>query len=114
MDKIKTWILLQMLLMIYSFASICSKMASGTDFLSLKFCIYYAGLILFLGIYAIGWQQIIKKMPLTTAFANKAVTVIWGIIWGITFFHEKISFGKIVGALFVVAGIVMFAFSDAS
>ena len=110
-EKVKILFVLHILLMIYSFAGICSKLASGEDFLSLKFCMYYAGLIAFLGIYAIGWQQIIKKLPLTTAFANKAVTVVWGIIWGITLFHETVSVGKIIGAVFVIAGVILFAFS---
>ena len=82
------------MLMIYSMSGICSKLASGEAFLSFRFCFYYAIIILLLGFYAIGWQQIIKRLPLTTAFANKAVTVIWGIIWGAVFFHEKVTVGK--------------------
>ena len=65
-----------------------------------------------LGFYAIGWQQIIKRMPLTAAFANKAVTVVWGIIWGFVFFKESITPAKVVGAVLVIAGIVMYALAD--
>lgn len=75
--------------MIYSMSGICSKLASGEKFLSPHFCLYYAIIILLLGFYAIGWQQIIKRLPLTTAFANKAVTVVWGIIWGAVFFRKS-------------------------
>ena len=32
--------------------------------------------------YALIWQQILKRMPLTVAYANRPVTLIWGIIWG--------------------------------
>lgn len=63
-------------------------------------------------VYALGWQQVIKRMPLTTAFANKAVTIVWGIIWGIVFFHEAISIGKIIGAFLVIIGVVLFSYSD--
>ena len=69
----------------------------------------YGGVLLSLGIYAIGWQQIIKRIPLTTAFANKAVTVVWGIVWGALFFHEQITIGKAVGALLVVFGVILYA-----
>lgn len=98
--------------MIYSMSGICSKMASKTEFLSFEFCFYYAIIIGLLGFYAIGWQQIIKRLPLTTAFANKAVTVVWGIVWGAIFFQEAITVGKIVGAALVIIGVVIFAKAD--
>lgn len=112
MKKIKTLVLLHIMLMIYSMSGICSKLASGQQFLSFKFCLYYGLIIVLLGFYAIGWQQIIKRMPLTAAFANKAVTVVWGIIWGFIFFHEPITAGKVIGAVLVIAGIVMYAMAD--
>ncbi len=87
-------------------------MAAKQDFLSFKFCFFYSLIILLLGLYAVGWQQIIKRLPLTTAFANKAVTVIWGLVWGRFFFAEPITIGKIVGVILVVIGIVVFAKAD--
>ena len=60
----------------------------------------------------ITWQQIIKYVPLTTAFANKAITVIWGIVWGIVFFHETITIKKLIGTLFVITGIIIYAKAD--
>lgn len=111
-SKIKTLFLLHLLLMFYSMSGICSKLAAGQSFLSIQFCFYYAIIIGLLGVYAIGWQQIIKRLPLTTAFANKAVTVVWGIVWGLVFFQEKISIGKIVGAALIIAGVALFAIAD--
>ena len=95
---IKTLIGLHGMLMVYSMSGICSKLAAGESFLSARFCIYYAVIIVLLGVYAIGWQQVIKRIPLTTAFANKAVTVVWGIVWGWFFFGESITPGKLIGA----------------
>lgn len=112
MAKTKTLILLHAMLMIYSTSGILSKLAAGEPFLSFRFCLYYGGVIALLGIYAIGWQQIIKRLPLTTAFANKAVTVVWGIVWGAVFFYEAVTVGKVVGALLVVAGVALFATAD--
>ena len=100
------------MLMIYSMSGICSKLAAGESFLSFRFCLYYAAIIGLLGFYAVGWQQIIKRIPLTTAFANKAVTVAWGLVWGFLFFHEKITPGKVIGALLVIAGVVVYAIAD--
>jgi hypothetical protein len=74
------YIVLHIMLMIYSMSGICSKMASKQPFLSPRFIIYYGLVIVLLGFYAIAWQQVIKILPLTTAYANRAVTVIWGAV----------------------------------
>lgn len=110
--KIKTLFLLHILLMVYSTGGICSKLAAQEEFMSLQFCVYYGFLFVLLVFYAIGWQQIIKRLPLTTAFANKAVTVVWGLIWGIVIFHEQVSLIQILGACFVIAGVILFAKAD--
>lgn len=111
-SKIKTLVLLHLLLMVYSMSGICSKMASRQNFLSGKFCFYYGLIILLLGFYAVGWQQIIKRLPLTMAFANKAVTVVWGLVWGCLFFHESITLGKVIGVVLVIVGVIIFAKAD--
>lgn len=111
-SNIKLYLVLHIMLMIYSLSGVFSKLASRQKFLSLKFCVFYIIVIFLLFFYAIGWQQIIKRMPLTTAFANKAITVVWGIIWGSLFFYESITIGKVVGAFLVVVGVIMFAKSE--
>jgi drug/metabolite transporter (DMT)-like permease len=110
---LKLYLILHVMLMVFSLSSVCSKSASAQAFMSPKWILFYGTMILILGIYAIVWQQIIKRMPLTTAYANKAVAVVWGQIWGLLFFHENVTPGKIIGALIIVAGIVLYAKSDA-
>ena len=110
--RIKTLFALHMLLMVYSTSGILSKLAAGVDFLSIEFCLYYGGALFLLGVYAIGWQQILKRLPLTTAFSNKAVTIVWGIVWGALFFFEPITLPKAVGALLISAGVVLFSHAD--
>lgn len=100
---------LHLLLAIYSLSSVCSKMAAGEEFLSVQWILYYGLLIGLLGIYAIGWQQMIKRMPLTAAYANKAVTVVWGCVYGVLFFKETITVGKLVGMAVIMIGIVLFS-----
>ena len=111
-SKLKVLFALHLMLMVYSMSGICSKMASKQEFLSTEFCFYYAMIIILLGFYAIGWQQIIKRLPLTMAFANKAVTIVWGIIWGVVFFDESITVGKVIGAALVIVGVVIYARAD--
>ncbi|WP_241158133.1 hypothetical protein [Adlercreutzia sp. ZJ138] len=82
------------------------------QFGSVSFFLFYVGMLFVLGIYAIGWQQILKRLPLTVAFANKAVTVIWGMLWGAVFFNESITFPMIIGATVVMIGVVLYSYSD--
>lgn len=89
-------------------------MAANERFLSFDFLLYYLLLLLTLVIYALGWQQIIKALPLSTAFANKAITVVWGLVWGKLVFNENITAGKLIGVGFIVAGIVLFSYSGKS
>ena len=88
-DRIKSYILLHIVLLLYSMGGICSKLAAGQSFLSLKFILFYGILLLNLAVYALLWQQILKRLPLVTAYANKAITVIWGMLWGYLFFQEQ-------------------------
>ena len=99
---------LHILLLVYSLTEIFSKLAAGASFPSMKFCAFYGMVLFILFVYALGWQQIIKQIPLSTAFANKAVTTIWGTVWGVLLFHERFSVGKLIGILIIVAGILLF------
>ncbi len=110
--KTKTLVALHALLALYSLSSVCGKLASGYAFMSTGFVVCYGGMIALMGIYALGWQQAIKRLPLTFAYANKAVTVIWGLVWGILIFNETVSPQKIAGCLIVLAGVVLYALSD--
>ncbi len=104
----KTILALNVLLMFFSLGGIFSKLASKQPFLSLKFILCYGALLFIMFVYAIGWQQIIKRLPLTMAYANRAVTIVWGIIWGLLFFNEKLNLGKVIGAVIVIAGVLLY------
>ena len=111
--NLKNLLFLHILLLAFSAISVLSKFAAQYDFLSWQFCLLYAGVLLLLGAYAIAWQQILRRLPLSTAFSNKAITVVWGIIWGAVFFAEGITIGKVIGAVLIIGGIVLFARADA-
>ena len=107
-----TYLLLHIIILMYSLAGICSKMAAGEQFASSHFFAWYGGVLAILFVYAIVWQQILKRLPLTTAFANKGVALIWGMIWGSLVFAEQIGIWMIIGATLVFAGIVLVVTSD--
>lgn len=97
--------MLQAVFFIYSISSVVSKLASGRELFSMEFLLFYGLDVLVLGIYALVWQQVIKKFELSVAYANKAVTLLWALVWGIFLFHERITFFKAAGILMVAAGI---------
>ncbi len=104
--KLKDILLLQLVFLIYSMNSIVAKFASAEEF-GLRFILLYGLEVVILGIYAILWQQVIKKFELSVAYANKAVTLIWAMLWGAVLFKEQITVTKIAGILLVIAGIVI-------
>lgn len=91
--------------LIYSFSSILSKLASSQDFLSPLYILCFCGIILMLAIYAIIWQQILIKIPLSIAMANKPVVLIFSLLWAVLLFNESISLKMFVGILFILCGI---------
>lgn len=105
-------IALHVLLLVYSLGAFFSKNASFQPFFSFWFFVYYGGMLAILAIYAVGWQQILKRLPLTVAFANKAIVVVWTILWGVIFFGEKVTASMVIGAALVIAGIVVFSIAD--
>lgn len=110
--KLRSYLLLHLLLLLYSLGGVCSKFAGRAELFSSSFFLFYGLVLLDMCIYAVVWQQILKKMPLVTAYANKAVTVIWGLIWGLLIFGEQITIQKIIGIFVIFIGILLVVYSD--
>ena len=106
-------IILHIILGLYSLTGVTSKYAAGREFMSIGFLVFYGLTLLGLFIYAFAWQQVIKHMPLITAYANKGVTVIWGIIWGYFIFGEEVTVRKLIGAVIIIAGVSLIVTGDA-
>lgn len=107
MKNISAFLLMHFGFLIYSCYTVIGKLAKDLEFLSLKWCFLYCGVIFILFVYAIIWQQVLKHIKLSVAVANKAATIIWGMIWSALFFGEVITVKKIIGAAIIFAGIMM-------
>ena len=110
--NIKSLIFLHAILLIYVGVSVMSKLASGQEFLSMKFILMYGAIVMLLAVYAVLWQQVLKKLPLTTAFANKSAVMIWGMIIGAVMWHEKITPLMIAGTFVIIAGVCLVVMKD--
>lgn len=60
-DKWKTYGFLHLLFLIYSLGGICSKLAAQSEFLSPRFILLYGAVLLDMAVYALLWQQLLKK-----------------------------------------------------
>ena len=60
--SLKNILILQLVIIIYTLSGVAAKGASGYETLSWQFIFFYDLEIAILGVYAILWQQIIKKV----------------------------------------------------
>jgi drug/metabolite transporter (DMT)-like permease len=98
---------LHIIFIVYSLAAVLSKVAAGMGFPSVDFVICYGGVLALLATYAVGWQWVLRSLPLSKAYVNKGVTVVWGIIWGVTIFDERVTRMMMIGAALVIMGIIL-------
>lgn len=99
--------------LIYASTAICTKLASGHSFMSWQYLLWLCAAVGVMGIYAICWQQIIRRMDISTAYMFKGTALIFTLLYSAILFGETISWHNIIGAIIIVWGIVLFAKSDA-
>lgn len=112
--KTSLWIyvILHISLMFSSISGLLSKKAAYAEFFSLEWFAFYFGMLLIMFLYAIVWQQILRQLPLSVAYANKPVGLAWGMIWGALFFREEITWNMILGSLIIFIGIYLVVTAD--
>ena len=121
----KDFLMLKIVFLIYSFTSLTQKLASSflpkdakstegwvQQLFNWKLILSAGLVVLLLGVYALLWQQVIKRFELSVAYANKAITLLWALVWGIFIFHEEITPWKVIGILLVMAGIYVLNTGD--
>lgn len=108
----KNYILLYIGILVYSLCSVMNKLASGYTFLSWQFCLFYGFGLFCLAVYAVLWQQVLKQLLLTTAYANRSLVMILSMIWGILLFNETITWNMLVGAAIILFGVNLVVRAD--
>ena len=94
---------------IYSLSGLFSKSASRCDFLSWSYFAFLFGCICVLGIYAILWQQVIKRIRVSDANMLGGITTIWGLMIAHFIFSEPITTNNIIGTFIILFGIALYA-----
>jgi len=90
-----------------SFSGVFSKFASLEEFLSVRYFLYFCASVVIMVGYAVIWQQVLKKIPLSIALLNRPVVLILTVIWAVILFHDKLSLKFFVGFIFILSGIFL-------
>ncbi len=106
-DNVKDVLMIQSAIFMMSFSGVFYKIAKQYQFVKNKFIFFYFSKITILSVYAIVLQQILRKVDLTVAFSNRALSVVWSMIWGVLLFHEVITFRMFFGAIIIMIGILL-------
>ena len=100
-------LLLQLAVLVYSLVTVCAKFASQNAFLSPGYIFFFGLEFVVLGIFAVLWQQAIKHFQLSIAYANKAMGLLWSMLWSHLIFRQGITPAKVIGVLLVMAGVIV-------
>lgn len=105
--KLNSFLFMHIAFLVYTLYPLLGKFATRYELLSFPFLALYCVVFGVLFVYAILWQQVLKKIPLTTAIANKSITIVWGMIFGLLIFREQVSLKMIIGASLILSGILI-------
>ena len=94
---------------IYACTSIFTKKASQQEFLSWPYLLWIVGAIGVMGVYALLWQQVIARMPLSTAYMFKGLALIFVLLISALLFDEIITLNNVIGSAIIILGIVLYA-----
>lgn len=98
---------------LYACVSIFTKYASQQEFLSWNYMLGVIGAIGVMGLYAVLWQQVLKRIELSMAYMFKGTSLIFVMLLAYVLFGEQITWNNIVGAIIIIVGIVLFAYNPA-
>ena len=98
--------------LIYAVSAVFIKLAAVAQFFSINFFLFYGLSLLFLFIYAVIWQQALKRVDLSTAYINRAASSLWSLLFAVLIFSEKITIKHIAGVLVIIAGMILAVSGD--
>lgn len=105
----KIYVVILFAFLVYSFASVFSKLASENVFLSVPYLLWLGCAFISLGLFAVLWQQIIKRMPISDAYMFKGTSLVFVLMFSHLFFNETITMNNLLGAAIIICGIAFFA-----
>ena len=94
---------------LYACVTLFTKYAAQHEFLSASYCLGLCGAIGVMSAYAVCWQQVLKRIELSTAYMFKGTSLIFVMLLAALFFSEQITLMNMIGAVVIVFGIILYA-----
>lgn len=92
---------------VYSLSGLFSKLASSCDFLSYSYFLCLLGVIGVLGCYAVLWQVVLKRLPLSKVYPFRSLSIVFGLGIAYYAFREVITWQNVIGSIIVLTGLVI-------
>lgn len=93
--------------LVYACTSIFTKMASRQEMLSWPYLLWMAGAVGVMGVYAILWQQVLKRVELSTAYMFKGTGAVFGLLIVWLVLNEPVTMNNIIGTIIIITGVTM-------
>lgn len=98
-----------------SLTSPCLKIGSQRyDTFSIGYFFWFGLAVIILGIYAVCWQLILERIPLTTAYLRRGFSYILLFVWSTLIFHENITIKQIIGIAVISLGMFISVSGDSA
>jgi multidrug transporter EmrE-like cation transporter len=82
-------------------------MAALSEPFSWSYMAWFAGVVAIIGVYALLWQQVLRRIELSTAYMFKGTTLIFTMLFAALLFGESITIPNILGSVIIITGITL-------
>ena len=106
---VSMWVVLIGINLVYACTYICMKCAATQAFMSLSYLLWIISALCIMAIYAVLWQQILARTPLSTAYMFKGTSLIFVLLLSALLFSEEITMKNVIGAVIIILGIALYA-----
>lgn len=98
--------------LLYSVTTVLSKAAARSGLLTPRFFLFMALMLAAMFLYALAWQQLLKRIPLSTAYPFKGTVVVYNLAWAALLFGETITLANVLGSVLILLGVYMVGRND--
>lgn len=109
MSKTLQYIALLLVYFFYACLALVMKYTGLQSPLTIQWWLGFAGLVAGLGLYAIAWQQILKRVDLGVAYMFKGASLVFIMLLLYLVYGEPVTPVKLAGTAIIVAGIALYA-----
>lgn len=93
---------------IYASTGIFSKMASKQVPGGISYFLWVSGAVGVLALYAVLWQQVIARIPLSIAYLFRSSCLVFALLFAAFLWNEPISSNNLAGAAIMAVGITLY------